>query len=106
MIWDRCSTCSSCRVAPRLFPIRLWRRTPDAAGQRSTFLFVGTSFRWGLVNAMYMSQSGEYCDMLYYNKSHVRLHMTLRLCNPATTSGRNGCVRWTVNHPTGSKSSR
>ena len=56
-----------------LIPYPIVETTPNAAGQRSAFLFVGTSFSWGLVNAMYMSQSGEYCDLLYYNKSHVRL---------------------------------
>ena len=32
-----------------------------------------------------MSQSGEYCDMLYYNKSHFAAQTMLRLCGRATT---------------------
>lgn len=54
-------------------PYPIVSTTVNAAGQRSAFLFVGTSFSWTLVNAMYMSQSGAYCDLLYYNKSYFRL---------------------------------
>lgn len=50
--------------------VQVAAQTPD---QRPAFLFVGTSFSWTLTSAMFLSQSGAYCDLLYYNKTQYRL---------------------------------
>ena len=51
-----------------------------------------------------MSQSGEYCDLLYYNKSHVRLAHDAPTLRPGDNVRQERVCGWTVNHPTGRKS--
>lgn len=54
---------------PRV-PYPIVKAALEPVDAQATFLFVGTSFTWTLVDAMYMSHSSSQCDVLYYSKSH------------------------------------
>jgi hypothetical protein len=68
---------------PRV-PYPLVQVAANTAERRPAFLFVGTSFSWTLTSAMFISQSGAYCDLLYYNKTQFRLTHDASPLRPGT----------------------
>jgi hypothetical protein len=48
------------------------RVDPLPPEQRPGFLFVGSSFCWTLMDALYVSGSGRDVDLFYYNRTHYR----------------------------------